>query len=99
MKNSYLPVGFCLALLVAYTIAHAQEERPAPQSEPTEAAQPWQHLALQQESAGDQFSDREFAKKINRIGADGWELVDVENFSADGSTTKTVYFFKRPLTK
>lgn len=55
----------------------------------------WEHLALTSDGDGD-VSDPELAARIVRLGADGWELVTVLNFAKDGTTTKTVYYFKRP---
>ena len=36
-------------------------------------------------------------RQILKIGREGWELVDVENICASGTTTETEYFFKRRL--
>jgi hypothetical protein len=52
----------------------------------------WSHLTL---STLD-LDDAQVARKINSLGNDGWELVDVENFSRKGDTVKTVYYFKKP---
>jgi hypothetical protein len=55
----------------------------------------WHHLAFEQE--GDGISnDPELARKINRLGNEGWELVDVETIIKSGTTQKSTYFFKRP---
>jgi len=52
----------------------------------------WRHLAL----ASKDQDDAQLAQQINKLGSDGWELVDVENFVAAGETIKTVYYFKKP---
>ncbi|MBT7909983.1 MAG: DUF4177 domain-containing protein, partial [Verrucomicrobia bacterium] len=43
----------------------------------------------------DEFGNKEFANKINQLGKDGWQLVDVESSMKDGTTSKRIYFFKR----
>jgi hypothetical protein len=56
---------------------------------------PKEHLAFRTKS-NDEFSDKQFAKRINELGNSGWELCDVESLQKDGSTTERIYFFKRP---
>ena len=34
--------------------------------------------------------------QIVKMGNEGWELVDVSGVLEDGSTTKTIFYFKRP---
>jgi hypothetical protein len=40
-------------------------------------------------------TDRETSRQIVRLGDEGWHLVDVETFCREGTTVKTVYYFKR----
>mgnify|MGYP006908251689 CR=1 FL=1 len=58
----------------------------------------WEHLALTHELKGGQ-SNAEVAREIIRLGREGWELVSVANFQENGTTTKTAYYFKRPLAR
>ena len=61
------------------------------QTEQTELTS-WRHLAFTDKG----LSDDELTRQINRLGGDGWQLVDVENFPAQNGASKTVYYFKRP---
>lgn len=65
---------------------------PAQSQTDVEPVASWRHLAL---TATDQ-DDPKTHRKVVELGADGWELVDVENFISAGETTKTVYYFKKP---
>jgi len=55
----------------------------------------WQHLSLTH-TIGD-TPKSELGKSINKLGREGWELVSVESITESGTTTKTVFYFKRPL--
>lgn len=56
---------------------------------------PKEHLAFRTQT-NNEFSDKEFSKKINELGNSGWKLCDVESIQKDGNTTERIYFFIRP---
>jgi hypothetical protein len=83
--------GACSALVLAASL-WAQ----TPNSESTDTRrQRWEHLAIEQKGTTI-TSDRELARKINQIGDQGWELVDVESMSDGDDGEKVIFFFKRP---
>lgn len=93
MKNYsiiYLIGGALMVWLSAGLWAQNSESDP-PLSSPR---QTWEHLALENLGAGVTGSS-DLAKKINNLGDKGWQLVDVESITKEGTTQKTVYFFKR----
>ena len=55
----------------------------------------WQHLALT--NVIGETPQNELAGNINRFGKEGWELVSVGNITESGTTTKTIFYFKKPL--
>ncbi|MBL7140568.1 MAG: hypothetical protein ISS74_06630 [Planctomycetes bacterium] len=67
---------------------------PAPAA-PVAPAQ-WEHLALQHEAAR-VIGDADLSQRIRGLGREGWELVGVTNCAKDGTTTQSIFFFKRPL--
>lgn len=52
----------------------------------------WEHLALPHQGAG---LGNDLAKRVNRLGNEGWQLVCVTAVSKEGTTEKTIYYFKR----
>ena len=77
---------------VLLTRLPAQNANPAA---PANGVVRWQHLAFTTNPEGG-ISNPEISRQINKLGNEGWELVDVETFQQAGTTQKTVYFFKRP---
>jgi hypothetical protein len=55
----------------------------------------WQHLALT--NVIGQTPTSELARNINKLGREGWEMVSVGNVIESGTTTKTIFYFKKPL--
>jgi hypothetical protein len=55
----------------------------------------WQHLAMT--NIIGETPKAELARNINKLGREGWEMVSVGNIIESGTTTKTVFYFKKPL--
>jgi hypothetical protein len=83
-------VVICLAI-VSFAGLFAQT---ADTDTPPAAKVTWQHLALTHDAK--KATDQPLGRQINQLGREGWELVDVETIIEQGTTAKTVYFFKRP---
>lgn len=75
----------------AYALAASD---PQPDAEKN-AAPRWEHLALRH-GGTDVQNDRGLAGRIIQLGDRGWELVDVSTAIKDGTTLKTIFYFKRP---
>lgn len=56
----------------------------------------WQYLAFKSKIEPDSPT-AEVGKTITKLGREGWDFVGVENHSEAGTTTKTVYYFKKRL--
>jgi hypothetical protein len=55
----------------------------------------WQHLAMT--NVIGETPKSELARNINKLGREGWEMVSVGNIIESGTTTKTIFYFKKPL--
>ena len=85
-------VALALAVTLTFvTMTSLSAQSAAPDVAPAR----WEHLALTQES-GQVGGDRDVSRKIVKLGEQGWELVTVSTTVEDGSTTKAVFYFKRP---
>ena len=82
----------CICAIVAAKVLAADDINDA--GKPSAAK--WQYLAFKSEIEPDSPT-AEAGKTITKLGRDGWELVGVENHLTSGTTTKTVYYFKRRL--
>ena len=83
-----------LALWLSFSAPAPAADPPAPDSKPTVIR--WEHLAFTQDlKAGQTHND--IASEIMRLGREGWEMFSVANLTQDGTTTKTIYYFKRRL--
>lgn len=84
------------AILVALILFFSARSAPRAKAEAKPVVQKtaFEHLAMNV-PVGERLSTPETAKKINELGRQGWQLVDVETMVKDGTTTKMVYFFKR----
>ena len=92
MKTTILKYSMAVCATLLLVGALWAQSTPAPARG---SASRWQHLALEHPGSN-LVSDEAFARKINQLGDDGWELVDVETLVQEGTTLKMMFFFKRP---
>ena len=83
-----------LALWLNFSAPAFAAEPSTPDSKP--AVGRWEHLALTQDLQAGQTHD-DVGPKIVQLGREGWEMVSVANLMVNGTTTKTIYYFKRRL--
>ena len=86
---SVVSIAICLGVVFAAGLPAQNEDAPAPAAAPS-----WQHLAFPVEG-GKVFGNPQVSRQINQLGRDGYELVDVETIVKEGTTVKTVFFFKK----
>lgn len=80
----------CLGL---FAIGHLPAQLAEPLAKEP-AAPRWQHLALTHDLSKDP-GKKKLTEQIHKVERDGWELVDVESVDKDGTTVKSVFYFKR----
>jgi len=80
---------FCTIIVIQVLAQDQRENKIKP------PAAGWQHLSLT--NAIGETPQNELASSINKLGREGWELISVGNITESGTTTKTVFYFKRPL--
>lgn len=91
-KTTPLLLGLMILFCAVIAIQALAEDRG---NVPQPFAKAWQHLALTH--ALGETPKSELASSINKLGREGWELVSVANIAESGTTTKTVFYFKKPL--
>lgn len=93
MKTKRFLCAAVSCLVLAFVVGLVAQEPIARTDKP--GRHRWQHLALEQD-AKRPIGDPQFAKQIDQLGSDGWELVAVDSVLDSGTTAKRIYFFKRP---
>mgnify|MGYP001113944527 CR=1 FL=1 len=91
-KSKYRILFNCIVILLCTIIAVqvlAQDQQVKP------SAVRWEHCALT--NVISETPQNELASSINKLGREGWELISVGSITESGTTTKTVFYFKRPL--
>ena len=92
-KTRTLLYGAMILLCSVIAMQVLAQDRSGEQVKPSAAR--WQHLALT--NVIEKTPQNELASKINNLGREGWELVSVGNITESGTTTKNVFYFKKPL--
>jgi hypothetical protein len=82
---------FLLCTMIVIQVLAEEHSR----DETKPAATGWQHLALTYTIR--ETPKAELAKNINKLGREGWEMVSVGNIIESGTTTQTIFYFKKPL--
>jgi hypothetical protein len=92
--NRYVAVVLVACCVAAVVLTAVDAQDPQARSDRV-VPKAWQHLALEHAGVG-VIADPQLAGKIDQLGNEGWELVSVGNVQVDGTTIKTVFYFKRP---
>jgi hypothetical protein len=92
MKKRIL-ISIAAGFLALFVGSGLWAQSPHSDSSPKEP-QAWQHLAFEHEGRSVTGSP-DLARRINSLGDEGWQLVDVESIVVSGSTTRMIFFFKR----
>jgi hypothetical protein len=93
IKTRIVLLGVVILLFIVITMqVFAEGQR---KDETKSSAKMWQHLALTN-TIGD-TPKSELGRNINKLGREGWELISVGNITESGTTTKTIFYFKKPL--
>jgi hypothetical protein len=87
-KGLLLAAAIGVTLVCTLTIS-AQSPSAAPAG-----VQKWEHLAMTVATVNGP-GDADASRKIQQLGHEGWELIDVEALTKEGTTTQLIYFFKR----
>lgn len=95
MTRNLVIAGVVVAVAATAAVLWAAGGDGAAPPAPAAPAQ-WEHLALQQD-ASRVIGDADLSQRIRGLGREGWELVGVTNCAKDGTTTQSIFFFKRPL--
>jgi hypothetical protein len=93
IKTKTLLFGLMILFCVIIAVHALAKDQEGSQMKPS--AIMWQHLALTQTIG--ETPRGELAQNINKLGREGWELVSVGNITESGTTTQTVFYFKKPL--
>jgi len=92
-KFKILLTVMIIILCTIITVRVLAREVNRDESEPSTTG--WQHLAITNMIG--ETPKAELARNINKLGREGWEMVSVGNIIESGTTTKTIFYFKKPL--
>lgn len=90
MMSKSLLLTAAIGVILAFSFTtFAQSPAAAPAG-----VQKWEHLAMTV-NTGRGPGDADTSRRIQQLGGEGWELVNVESLTKEGTTTQLIYFFKR----
>ena len=92
-KSKILLTGMIIILCIMIAVQVLAREVNRDKMKPRSTG--WRHLSLTHMIG--ETPKAELARSINKLGREGWEMVSVGNIIESGTTTKTVFYFKRPL--
>lgn len=94
VKSNTSPLLLCGFLVCVAGFWYATQQGTPARAQDAAAQHPnWEYLVLPQPPGA---APERFAASINELGYQGWELVCVIPLHSDGSTVRTMFYFKRP---